>query len=186
MSSWTQLRIVVFSWGLPHFVALSVVACSPNTKDAAPGDWEVLAPLSDLEFLNEAEDPLSSHRPSQVVCNNLTGYYREEDALEVDTARCNYLSVAERARRDAKAGESLETEISHFDLTAPEPATAHLALLVREHVIFEQTVEIPGPGNVIAVSVPLPVDVATGDRIGIHLHNHGQNTWNVGPIMVRR
>lgn len=164
---------------------LWVFACGTSTRKGDPPS-EVLAPLTDLEFLEAEDDPFSDHRPSEISCNTLTGYYREADALEVSTARCNYLSVAEPAHVGAEIADVIEMEISHFDLAAPEPATAHVALFVREHVLFEQLVEIPGPGQVILVSVALPVRVEVGDRVGIHLHNHGQNTWNFGPVTVTR
>ena len=167
----------------------ALFSCETSPHEGEPGDpsgSDILAPFSDLEFLEAQDDPFAAHRPAEIICNNLTGYYREESSLEVSTAHCNYLSLVEPAHVSARAGDVVTTEISHFDLTAPEPATAHVALFAGPHVLFEQDVEIPGPAQVISVSVALPADIEPGELVGIHLHNHGQNTWNFGPLVLER
>lgn len=159
---------------------------SASEKPSAAYETVVIAPLVDLEMLTAEEDPLSAHRPTDVDCNNLTGWYVEGDVLEANTAACNYLALDEPASNAAHAGEVLKTELSHFDLTAPEEAEAHVALLVESDVIWEQSIAIPGKAQRIELSIELERAIEKGARIGFHLHNHGQNTWNLSPLVVER
>jgi hypothetical protein len=144
----------------------------------------VLSPLTNLAPLELVADPLAAHRPETADCSGLTGWYFEGESLEVNTGSCNYLALSEPAAVAAPAGASVTTEVRHFDLTAPEPARAHLALLVRETVLWETTIDIPGKADVFEISVTLPEPVSRGDVLTVHLHNHGQNTYAFSPWLV--
>lgn len=151
----------------------------------AGGDPRTIYPLEELVILDTADDPFADHRPQTVTCDTVTGWYREDDGIEVDTASCDYFAARESAVTSARAGELLELTFSHFDLTAPEPAEAHFALRVAGEVLYEEFIAIPGPGAVYDLSLTLPEDIAVGAPLEIHLHNHGQNTWVIGPVTVR-
>lgn len=158
--------------------------CEGDPADGAKNEDLVLAPLTQLTFVAAEDDPLVSHRPEVIDCNTLVGWTIEEGLLEVNTAACNYLSLSEPAFVPAPSGARVTTRISHFDLTAPEPAEAHLALFVKETLLWETRIAVPSSAEVLDVNVELPGDVAKGDPIGFHLHNHGQNTWNIEPLRV--
>lgn len=166
-------------------LALSVTGCGgERTIDEATSGRTVIAPLTALSALSAGDDPLASHRPEKVDCNNLTGWYVEDGVLEANTAECNYLSLVEPAAAPARKGEVLKTALSHFDLTASQEAEAHIALLVESDIIWEQTIPIPTDAQVLEISIELERDIGEGDLVGIHLHNHGQNTWNLGPLTL--
>lgn len=145
----------------------------------------VLLPLRELTPTAADGDPLFAHRPSSIECSNLSGWYRERDVLEVDTGHCNYFSVTEPAATTAKEGDELVLELSHYDLTSPEPAEAHFAIWVDERVIAEETWDIPREASVEQITVPLTLEIPEGTPVGLHLHNHGQNSWQLSPILVR-
>ena len=161
---------------------VEMVACSGDTQD--PDAPRAIAPLLQLSPTLPEDDSFPEHRPESIECNNLTGWYIEDSLLEVDTGRCNYLSLVEPAALGAPAGTMVTTEISHFDLTSPEPASAHIALSIKGVVMWERTIAVPSPADVLSLSFELPVDVEKGDPVEFHVHNHGQNTWNFAPIQL--
>lgn len=159
-----------------------VGGCGGDEEAPAP---RVVVEVADLELLPAEVDPLAEHRPEQVVCSDLTGWALEGDLLEIDTARCHYFAAAAPARVGGSPGEKFEAELFHFDLTAPEPATAHVALLVGERVVWEREIPVPGPGDVYPISVELEESFAEGTPVGWHLHNHGQNNWRLSDVTLR-
>lgn len=165
-----------------------VLACSDRTdvvfEATTPGPARVLLPLTDLRPLAGDADPLAAHRPDVVVCSNVAGWYFEGGLLEVNTGRCNYLALGQPASLRVPVGASLTTQLRHFDLTSPEPTTAHVALTIRDVVVWEERIPVPSEARVTDITVDLPVAVETGDELGIHLHNHGQNTYNFAPWLV--
>jgi hypothetical protein len=128
-------------------------------------------------------DPLADHQPPAIKCG-IAGWFVEAGSLEVDTSHCNYLLIEHPAAVDVPAGSEIEIEIGHFDLLAPEPATAHLALLFDADLQWEHFVDIPGPGNLQRSRFLTTRDLAAGEPIRVHLHNHGQNTWLIGQLVA--
>jgi hypothetical protein len=140
-----------------------------------------------VEFaaVSAEEDLLAAHRPEAVFCSDLAGWYLEGALVEVDTARCNYFAASAPAPFALAAGDVLEAQVVHFDLTAPEPARAHVALLAGAEVLWEREIVVPGAGDVLPVVVELSVPVAADTPVGWHLHNHGQNHWRLSGVEVR-
>jgi hypothetical protein len=124
-------------------------------------------------------DVFLDHRPVDVDCLRDTGWLAEEDALEVRTAFCNYLSITQQSLLDLKVGTELELILSHSDLDFNAPATAHVAVSIAGTTIWETTVDIPSDNNIIKETLVLPIVVNRGDPIEVHLHNHGDNTWTI-------
>jgi hypothetical protein len=144
------------------------------------------APLidhTDWHRYEAALDPLNAHQPAEIDCG-IAGYFVEAEGLEVDTGRCNYLLIEHAARANVEAGDELHIELRHFDLTAVEPATAHVALLAGDDVQWETTLVIPSAGNVLHATVPATRDIVAGEPIRFHLHNHGQNTYLLVAVEV--
>lgn len=177
-------------------LALAPLACggaSADSDESGSGDEEngrVLTPFLNLGPASADEDPLATHRPEVIECNNLVGWYVEDSlleestALEVSTAECNYLSLVEASAVDALAGENLVTELSYFDLTADMPTVAHVALTLDSEILWETEIPVPSAGDVVPISITLTRDVPEGTPVGFHLHNHGQNTWNFSPLVL--
>lgn len=181
-------------WGsalLLGLIALGGCGGDDNPAASDSTSTEVIAPFTHLQVVEPGDDPLRAHRPETVDCNPLTGWYIESvsadsNVLEANTGVCNYLALQEPAATSAAPGDVLFTELSYFDLTAPSPSEAHVALSVDDLVIWETTIPIPSDADVRELEIPLTVPVAEGELIRIHLHNHGQNSWNLSPILVRR
>ena len=124
-------------------------------------------------------DAFLSHRPDQVECPRDSGWMVEEDALEIRTEFCNYLSVSQQSLLDLEVGTSLELALSHSELNFNAPATAHVAVSIAGSAIWEATIDIPSAGEIIKQTLELPFAVSRGDSIEMHLHNHGSNTWTI-------
>lgn len=134
-------------------------------------------------FLPADKDPLKVERPATIACG-IAGWGPENGKLEIDTARCNYLAVGQPALSGASIGSRIIGKISHYDLTFPEPALAHTALFVGGKLLWERTVAIPGPADVIDVDASVTSAFSAGVPVVFHLHNHGQNNWQLAPLSV--
>ena len=60
-----------------------------------------------------------------------------------------------------------------------------MAVSVGGKVVFEQQVKIPNAGGIYDVTIPSTVNVAAGELVEFHLHNHGYNTWTLLTLDVQ-
>lgn len=150
-----------------------------------PTDGEMVPLVTPLAWMQTAaaDDPLADHRPAAVMCP-LGAWIYEMKGLEINTATCNYAMFSQPALVGVAKGARLRASLYHFDLIAAEPATAHVALLIGEVVVWEQEVSIPGKANAFTIDFPSPMAWSEGTLVHFHLHNHGQNTWTMGSIEV--
>ena len=59
-----------------------------------------------------------------------------------------------------------------------EVAEAHVAVLFGDQLVWEVLTPIPSDPGIYDIEIEAPVDLAEGEAIHFHLHNHGSNTWN--------
>lgn len=130
-------------------------------------------------------DPLAAHRPASVTCP-LGAWLFEPTGLEVNTQSCNYGAFAQPALAEVVPGARIVGSLYHFDLVADPPASAHVALLVGDSLVWEQDIAIPGKANAFVIDVPASFAAPAGTPVNFHLHNHGQNTWTLGALQVER
>jgi hypothetical protein len=128
-------------------------------------------------------DPLRSHQPAELSCA-ASATFLEYGSFEVDTTRCNYVLSEHPALLALAAGTQVKMEILYYDLAAPEPAEAHLALLFGDALQWETHIPIPKAGDVIEVSFAATRTLALGDPIRLHLHNHGGNSYMVVSVQA--
>lgn len=147
----------------------------PNTNKVRVSLVEARA----WDVTSRARDNHVEHRPAQIECPRGLGWLVEEDELEVRTASCNYLSLTQQSLLTMAAGTELELTLSHSALDFNAPATAHWAVSIADTVVWEADIAIPGDSQIMREKLALPVDVAAGDDIVVHLHNHGSNAWTV-------
>ena len=127
------------------------------------------------------DDHLHHHRPNTVVCG--AGGWREEAGLlEVQTGYCNYAALRQPLPFPLRAGEALQLVAWHDTLDAPKPAEGHLAFTVGDDVVWETYVPIPSPAQVFEIELSLPRDTHPEDQLGVHLHNHGYNSWTIASV----
>jgi len=168
-------------------LTVPLLACSDTephrAEDTRGGEsWVPLVEASAWAVAAETSDPFPEHRPAQVEC--LAGFFVEGDALEVDTGRCNFLSVSQPLRADVLAGDVLRVEAWWQTLASESPAEAHLALAVGGHVLWEETIPIPSPADARSLEWAAEEDLLAGSEVVLHLHNHGANTWKFAEFSV--
>lgn len=168
------------------WVALAVACHAPED----PPDAEIEGTMVDLVTaqrwlpLAAEDDPFADHRPEAVECVLGLGWLFEATALEVNTGICTYGAFGQETLVEVVPGAELSLSLYHFDLLAPAPATAHVAVMVGEHVIFEREVAIPGKAEVFTVDLVADFALPAGSPVVFHLHNHGQNTWTFASLQV--
>jgi hypothetical protein len=155
-----------------------------------PLDASVLAfePLVDNERwrrYDAAVDPLRSHQPPEIQCY-ASATYSEFGSFEIDTTRCNYLLAETPALLAVEPGADLRIELLHFDLFAPAPAQAHVAVLFGDVLQWEDSIAIPAPGNQVTATFRSRSALGFQDPIRLHLHNHGGNQYLLVALEVAR
>jgi len=168
-------------------VALAgLVGCGTESPEPEHREPErVLLAAPDLfHELTPAEDPLREHRPATFLCHPLTGFYVEAEDLEVNTGSCAYFAVGQPALIGAAAGDRALGRVRHFDLTAAEPSEAHLAVIWGDVTLTDARLPIPSPAAILEFELTLPHELGSGDLVTLHLHNHGQNTYQFEPLWL--
>ena len=136
-------------------------------------------PLLDPSALTPVDmdgDPLAHHRPSKVDCPSAT-WGPEGGSFEIQTGACNYGAFEQPLLAPIEPGDLLNIVVWHDTLDLAEPATAHVAVWLGETVLWETEVAIPAPSASFEVTVPIEDGPAPSARLGLHLHNHGFNSW---------
>ncbi len=169
-------------------VATAMTSDTSDTGDTGPadptgGEFVPLVLPMDWQQVPAPQDPLVSHRPAEVSCP-LGAWLYEPQGLEVNTGLCNYGMFVQPSRAAIVPGARLRASLYHFDLSSEPPATAHVALMLAEAVIWEQDIAVPGKANAYAIDLTLDFTAAAGTPVYFHLHNHGQNTWTLGEVEV--
>jgi hypothetical protein len=152
------------------------------------GEFGTLIDHQQWQVVEAADDPFPDHRPELIDCG-VAGWLIETDSLgnetlEVRTNDCNYLSLVQPSLMALEQGGLVKLIFYHFDLVAPEPALAHVAILVDGQVLWEQEIAIPGDANVFIEEFESPISAEAGSPVVIHLHNHGQNTWALQDLLA--
>lgn len=164
---------------------MAVAPTIPSTGVVDPTAGEFVALVDPMAWAQVPEplDPLAAHRPAEVQCS-IGGWLFEPQGFEVNTLQCNYAMFSAPSQAAVLAGSRVVATLYHFDLVAAEPATAHVALLLGETLLWETEVEIPGKANAFNIDVVVDTTIPAGTPVYFHLHNHGQNTWTLGAIEV--
>lgn len=156
----------------------SADAAAVSVVDAAVSPPRKLRLIDHLGWtrFDAQQDPLAAHQPLQIQCPESAAFV-EFDAFEVDTTRCNYVLAQHGALASVPAGTTLSLTLLHYDLLAPEPAQAHIAILFGNDLQWETTLAIPAAGRAIEASFVTTRALTVDEPIRLHLHNHGGNTY---------
>ncbi len=100
-----------------------------------------------------------------------------QQVFEVRTGRCNYLSVSQGLDNPLPSGSQVEITAYHFELQAPEPAQAHLALWIDGEPALDRQIDIPAPAAGLVETWTAPRDLGVNAPVIFHIDNHGTNAW---------
>ena len=161
-------------------------------KPPPPPPWADVEPLGTalvnarLWTVTDADsDPWASERPPSFDCPDYA-IEVEPGGLEIDTGDCDYATIQQPSLSAVGAGDEVAFIFWHNALVAESEATAHVALRIGPHLIWEATLPIPGPGAVYTPTKRADFDAPAGTPVYLHLHNHGANTWLFSTVEVRR
>lgn len=127
------------------------------------------------------DDPFDD-RPLTTRCDP-SAHFAEtlaaEPVFSVDTGGCAYLTVRQLTRSDVAVGEVIKVRLWHFELSAPEPAEAHAAIVIDGTSLLDERIAIPQPGALITAQMKAERAIPAGASVYFHLHNHGANSWSL-------
>lgn len=162
-------------------------ACAPPPAVGDSGGIVPRTPLLDPEGLapvSVEDDPLAHHRPDPLFCHE-AAWGPEGGGFEVQTGVCDYAAFDQALPFDLQRGDVLDLVVWHDTLDAAEPATGHIAVWLDGVVLWEETVQIPAQSDQLEAVVELDFDPAPDARLGVHLHNHGFNSWRFLAVDLR-
>jgi hypothetical protein len=171
--------------------ALALACVQPNTGDetgassesGASDEHGSLIDHLQWQVVDADDDPLADHRPESVDCGP-DGWLVEAHTLEVRTEFCNYLAVAQPSLVALEQGQIVQVIFYHYDLVAPEPALAHVAISIDGQMLWEREIAIPGDVGVFVEAFASPITAELGSDVVFHLHNHGPNAWVLQDLLT--
>lgn len=170
--------------------ACFALGCASEGEPASNADAPHEAPLVALEAWSavpRGDDPFVVDPAAAAPCS--TPSYRveaEQGWLELDTTYCSWVTVTNRALVSVEQGERLRLKVSHYDLDAPEAAEAELRLRFGACEVWSKTFPIPSAADVSEEELASPCALHATDTVLFHLHNHGQNTYQLQSVTVLR
>lgn len=105
------------------------------------------------------------------------GTYVEGNTFEADTGVCTYVWTEQPLLADLREGDTVELVFWHSTLQADAPAVGHVALAAGGRPLYEREVPIPADYTAYTETALVEADAEAGEPLGLHLHNHGVNTW---------
>jgi hypothetical protein len=164
-------------------------ASGADVADAAADDVSEALALVDHELWTTASADPFDDAPADVDCDS-QAWGSEEIAPEltffVQTQGCNYLTVSQPISSPIEAGQTLNIRLWHYKLTAPAATEAHLALRLGDHLIWEAFVPIPSQSQLLMDTWTAPSAIPAGEDIYFHVHNHGDNEYNLIEVSLSR
>jgi hypothetical protein len=149
--------------------------------------FQTLVPLEVWSSVARADDPFITDPEAAPACVG-PGFRLETDLqqLELDTGLCNWVTLRGSALFDVSAGQELQLEFSHYNLEAAAPATAELRLAFPDCDVWKKELPIPSAAAVYKEQIDSPCALKAGQAVLFHLHNHGQNSYQVQDLAVMR
>jgi len=152
-----------------------------ETKTGSPTDSsrEALVSLEGWTAVTRADDPFVVEGEEPPECEPAFHVEDAQNWLEVDTTACKWVTLTQTTRAEVAEGDRLEFDFSHFDLDADAPATAELRLRFDDCDAWSKSIPIPGAADVYAEQFRSPCRLTSDSQVLFHLHNHGQNTYQL-------
>jgi hypothetical protein len=162
-------------------------ATAPSPTSAAQPSYQALVELDAWRSVARADDPFLDDPEAAPDCL-LAGFRVEADQqwLEVDTGACNWVTLTTSARHAVDVGQLLRLRVSHYDLDAASPAAAELKLWFGDCEAWSESIPIPSAAKVDEEELASPCTLPQNAAIFFHVHNHGQNTYQLQALEVLR
>lgn len=153
-----------------------LVGCAPG--DSVLQGEPLLAPEAWVQG-DPATDPLDGLARD---CPPST-WGAEGGRLEVQTGACAQAWLVQPLPVDLAPGDVLTVSSWHQGLDAAEAGEGHLALVIDGQLVWEVWAPIPSDPELFDGRFVAHRFVPAGADVGVHLHNHGYNSWSVGEVV---
>ena len=151
-----------------------------------PADGERRVPLVAVDgwtVASTADDPFAEFRPGEDISCPPTAREVEDlggtNTYSVETGDCPYTTVQQPLLANVCEGDELYVWMWNFRLTAPEDATAHLAVAIDGEIVWSRDFPIPSDSGLTTETVPFPHAFLAGAQVTFHVRNHGDNSYNL-------
>ncbi|MCA9651080.1 MAG: hypothetical protein H6712_34750 [Myxococcales bacterium] len=127
-------------------------------------------------------DVFGAERPADAVCDEeglLIESFGPDPVFEIQTDLCNYATIEQPTLVELRSGDTVSLRLWYYDLTAPSPAEAHLALAIDGQVEWEQLVPVPAPATLLDEDLVIERELPAGVPLQFHVHNHGFNSYEL-------
>jgi hypothetical protein len=154
-------------------------ACAPSERgpiDAPAGDVDVALDLTQLALVDDG--PFVDDEGPAIVPCGAGGVIVEDEQVEVRTEWCDPADLALLLPVDLPAGTLVVVELAHAALFA-DGGDVHLAVALEEEVVWQSAQTLPVPPAYVHERVPLVRDHFAGERVVVHVHNHGSNAYTL-------
>ncbi len=170
------------------FCSWALIGCSVADGPAeAEPTYQPLVTLTDWATIDRDADPFVTDLDAAPAC--IASGVRtepEQSWLELDTAQCGWITLRADAQHAVELGQPLQLSISHYDLEAATLASAELRLTFAGCSAWSKSVSIPSPAAVYVEEFDSPCALRERGEVLFHLHNHGQNTYQLRALSVLR
>ena len=185
---------------VPTALAFGLVAACDGGGSRSAGDaanCDTTVPLVDHTLwtvLGPSDDPFGGGPrrcgPEDLVLEDFSG----ESSLSVSTRRCSWMTVTQPSLAPLHPGDALNVRLWYFSQTLFDAAEATLVVEVGEiggtdgpgSLRWTTTVPLPTPSALAYDTLPVSRELPAGTPIWWHVHNHGENTWNLIEVSVTR
>jgi hypothetical protein len=171
-----------------QFLGLALIsgACSePATPSEPQPSHQLLVTIDEWSGVAREQDEFITDPDIVPSCLG-AGFFVEDSWLEIDTTVCSWVTIEGAARFAVEEGQELRLVVSHFDLVALEPSQGELRLRLGGCDAWQKSVGIPQPAAVYTEPFASPCSLEAGGAVRFHLHNHGQNNWQLQELTVLR
>ena len=161
------------------------------TNDSEPSSeteksYQPLVELDGWSGVARDEDPFVVDANAPDCVGDGVRVEDEQGWLEIDTTQCSWVTIEGKALHAVEIGQQLRLDVSHYDLDAASPASAELRLTLEGCGAWSKTIPIPSEANVYEEHFSSPCALMQNGKVLFHLHNHGQNTYQLRSLLVLR
>ena len=129
-------------------------------------------------FVSQDNDPYPIADANTPPCTRIA-FRPEYGGVELDTGICNHITLSQPTSVAVALGASIYITGWHSTLVSEEMGVGQMRVMLGDQEIWSIQSPIPGPAQSFDVEIINRVEVTPGERVYVHVSNHGANTWNI-------
>ena len=122
-------------------------------------------------------DPFIHHLGVDRIACSRSSYGEEYSGVEVNTGRCDYITLTQNLPHQIKVGDHLQVIAWHNPLYIPKISEAHIALSLGTYTLWQKDIILPSDAQHWDEEFISPIHAEIDTPIFVHIRNHGNNTW---------